>query len=41
MIVDQFKELGFSCDWDRLAYTLDPKLFRRKLEKFLELYTKA
>ena len=38
MIIDQFKELGFSCDWDRLAYTLDPKLSEAVRKVFVTLY---
>ena len=38
IIVDQLKELGFSCDWDRLAYTLDPKLSEAVRKVFVSLY---
>ncbi len=38
MILDQFKTMGFSCDWDRLAYTMDPKLSEAVRYVFVELY---
>ncbi len=38
MILDQFKTMGFSCDWDRLAYTMDPKLSEAVRHVFVELY---
>ena len=41
MIIDQFKELGFSCDWDRLAYTMDPKLSEAVRKVFVELYNEG
>ena len=38
IILDQFKTMGFSCDWDRLAYTMDPKLSDAVRYVFVELY---
>ncbi len=38
IILDQFKTLGFSCDWERLAYTMDPKLSEAVRHVFVELY---
>lgn len=38
IILDQFKIMGFSCDWDRLAYTMDPKLSEAVRHVFVELY---
>ncbi len=38
MILDQFKTMGFSCDWDRLAYTMDPKLSEAVRYVFVELF---
>jgi valyl-tRNA synthetase len=38
MILEQFKTMGFSCDWDRLAYTMDPKLSEAVRYVFVELY---
>jgi valyl-tRNA synthetase len=38
IIHDQFKSLGFSCDWDRIAYTLDPKLSEAVRHVFVTLY---
>lgn len=38
MILDQFKSMGFSCDWNRLAYTMDPKLSEAVRYVFVKLY---
>ena len=38
IILEQFKSLGFSCDWQRLAYTLDPMLSKAVREVFVRLY---
>ena len=38
IILEQFKSLGFSCDWQRLAYTLDPHLSKAVREVFVRLY---
>ncbi|MDR2202489.1 MAG: valine--tRNA ligase [Clostridiales bacterium] len=37
-IVEQLKSLGCSCDWDRLAFTMDEKLSAAVLEVFASLY---
>lgn len=38
IILDQFKTMGFSCDWQRLAYTMDPNLSEAVRYVFVELY---
>ncbi len=38
IILEQFKTMGFSCDWDRLAYTMDPKLSEAVRYVFVKLY---
>jgi valyl-tRNA synthetase len=41
MILEQFKTLGFSCDWERLSYTMDPKLSEAVRHVFVELYNEG
>lgn len=41
MIFDQMKTMGFSCDWNRAAYTLDPSLSKAVREVFVELYNEG
>ena len=41
MILDQFKKMGFSCDWNRLAYTMDPVLSKAVRKVFVELYNEG
>jgi valyl-tRNA synthetase len=38
MILQQFKGMGFSCDWSRLAYTMDPHLSKAVRRIFVELF---
>lgn len=38
IILEQFKTMGFSCDWERLAYTMDPKLSEAVRHVFVEMY---
>ncbi len=38
MILQQFKSMGFSCDWNRLAYTMDPQLSAAVRYVFVNLY---
>ncbi len=38
IILDQFANLGFSCDWDRVAYTMDPKLSEAVRHVFVQLF---
>lgn len=40
-ILEQFRHLGFSCDWDRLAYTMDPKLSEAVRKVFVDLYNEG
>lgn len=41
IIVDQFKKLGLSCDWDKERFTLDEGLSEAVLEVFIRLYNKG
>jgi valyl-tRNA synthetase len=38
--IDQLKKIGFSCDWSRFIFTLDPKITKIVLHTFTELYDK-
>ena len=40
-ILEQLRAIGCSCDWDRTAFTLDPKLSRAVREVFVRLYEKG
>ncbi len=40
-IVEQLKKLGSSCDWSRLAFTMDEKCSRAVREAFFRLYEKG
>jgi len=40
-IVEQLKRLGVSCDWSRLAFTMDPVRSRAVRESFIRLYEKG
>ena len=40
-ILDQIRELGSSCDWDRLRFTLDPGPSRGVATAFKQLYDKG
>ena len=40
-IIEQFKKMGFSCDWDRLAFTMDERCSRAVREVFVNLYDKG
>ncbi len=40
-IVEQLKRLGCSCDWDRLAFTMDEKCSKAVNEVFINLYKKG
>ena len=41
MILQQFKSMGFSCDWNRLAYTMDPQLSHAVRYVFVELFNEG
>ncbi|MEN9663552.1 MAG: hypothetical protein RL324_2501 [Verrucomicrobiota bacterium] len=38
MILQQLRELGCSCDWDRTAFTMDPGYSRAVLTSFVKLF---
>ncbi len=40
-IIDQFKSMGFSCDWDRLAFTMDEQNCKAVRHVFVHLYKKG
>ncbi len=40
-IINQFKRMGYSCDWDRLAFTMDEQNSRGVREVFCRLYEKG
>jgi valyl-tRNA synthetase len=41
MITSQFRSMGFSCDWDREAYTMDPGLSKAVRAIFVQLYNEG
>ncbi len=40
-IINQFKSMGFSCDWDRLAFTMDEQNNKAVRDVFVKLYKKG
>jgi len=38
MILSQFRKMGFSCDWERCAYTMDPHLSKAVRYVFVSLF---
>ena len=40
-IIEQLKKMGFSCDWDRLAFTMDKRCSRAVREVFVNYYNKG
>lgn len=40
-IIEQFKRMGYSCDWDRLTFTMDPKNCDAVRHVFVHLYKKG
>ncbi len=40
-IMNQFKKMGFSADWDRYRFTMDPQSTKAVLEAFIRLYNKG
>ena len=40
-IIDQFKKMGFSADWDRYRFTMDEISTNAVLEAFINLYNKG
>lgn len=41
IILDQLKKLGCSCDWERTAFTMDPKLSQAVIKVFVDLHKKG
>ena len=41
VILEQLKKLGCSCDWDRTAFTMDPKMSESVIKVFVDLYNKG
>ncbi len=41
IILNQLKQLGASCDWDRTSFTLDPEYARSVLTAFVKLYERG
>jgi valyl-tRNA synthetase len=41
IILDQFRHMGFSCDWDRVAYTMDEHLSKAVRHVFVELFNQG
>ena len=40
-IINQFKKMGYSCDWSRLAFTMDEQNSRAVRKVFVDLYKKG
>ena len=41
IILEQLKQLGASCDWDRTRFTMEPDLTEAVLRVFVDLYNKG
>ncbi|SFP81285.1 valine--tRNA ligase [Hymenobacter arizonensis] len=41
IILEQLKQLGASCDWDRTRFTMEPELTDAVLRVFVDLYNKG
>jgi valyl-tRNA synthetase len=41
IIIEQFKKLGCSCDWERERFTMDPEYSRDVTATFVDLYNKG
>ncbi|HXF82250.1 MAG TPA: valine--tRNA ligase [bacterium] len=41
IIVEQLKRMGFSCDWDRYVFTLDPPYYDAVMEAFIRLFNQG
>lgn len=39
-ILEQLKQLGCSCDWDRTKFTMDPDMSASVIKSFVDLYNK-
>jgi valyl-tRNA synthetase len=40
-ILEQLKQLGSSCDWDRTKFTMDPDMSASVIKSFVDLYNKG
>jgi valyl-tRNA synthetase len=40
-ILEQLKQLGCSCDWDRTKFTMDPHMSASVIRSFVDLYNKG
>jgi valyl-tRNA synthetase len=40
-ILEQLKQLGCSCDWDRTKFTMDPDMSASVIKSFVDLYNKG
>ena len=40
-ILEQLKQLGCSCDWDRTKFTMDPDMNASVIKSFVDLYNKG
>ncbi len=41
VILEQLKQLGCSCDWDRTKFTMDPEMSASVIRSFVDLYNKG
>ncbi len=41
IILEQLKQLGCACDWDRTKFTLDPDMYESVIQVFVDLYNKG
>ncbi len=41
IILEQLKQLGASCDWDRTSFTMDPEYYEAVIKVFVDLYNKG
>ena len=40
-ILEQLKQLGCSCDWERTKFTMDPDMSASVIHSFVDLYNKG
>ncbi|HUH73811.1 MAG TPA: valine--tRNA ligase [Chitinophagales bacterium] len=41
IILEQLKQLGASCDWDRTSFTMDPNYYQAVIKVFVDLHKKG
>jgi valyl-tRNA synthetase len=41
IILEQLKQLGASCDWDRTSFTMDPNYYKAVIKVFVDLHNKG